>query len=226
MTVDGFVLAGGRSRRMGFDKARAPWGELPLALAAARSLGAVCARVVVIRRVDDGLPWVWEDGTPAEVVHEPAEGEPHPLWGVVTALERAHSDRVAILAADVPAVSGASWEVLVAAAPSVAVDEDGRVHPLVAVLPRSLAAEARSLAAAGSPAHRLTVGCARIVVPRDELADHDDPSSLPVDPVTRLLARIPIRDAQLRARVAEGERERLRARGIVLPPHPPSKEPP
>ena len=75
MEVDGFVLAGGRSRRMGSDKARAPWGTLPLAVATATSLRAVCGRVALIRRRLDDLPWMYEDGSPVEVLLEKISDE-------------------------------------------------------------------------------------------------------------------------------------------------------
>jgi molybdopterin-guanine dinucleotide biosynthesis protein A len=224
--IDGFVLAGGRSRRMGFDKARAPWKGaepspakwtvVPLALAAAASLEPVCGRVALVRRADDGLPWPLPDGRQAEVVWERVEAEEHPLWGVATALRAAQTDPVAILACDVPGVTAASWQALVAAAPAVAWDGE-RVHPLVAVVPRSLAARAEELARAGAPAHRLCEGLARVRLPPEELQDHDDPASLGEGTVARLLRSVPVTDPAKRDRIAEGERGRLAQRGILDP---------
>lgn len=208
-------MAGGRSSRMGFDKARAAWGRLPLALAAARSLVAVCDRVALIRRDDDGLPWRWEDDTEVEVVWEAADRDHHPLWGVVAALGAARSERVGILAGDVPGVGRVSWEKLASRAPAVAVDETGRVHPLIAVLDRGWLHRAETLARSGAPAHRLVDGCAKVIVPTSELADHDEPASLP-DPFAELLARVPVSDPATRARVVAGEEGRLRSRGILI----------
>lgn len=214
--VNGFVLAGGRSRRMGFDKARAWWDGVPLALAVARSLEAVCDRVVLVRRVDDGLPWRFPDGRDAEVAWEPAGGEHHPLWGVVTALEAARTPIVLVAPCDVPGITASSWSALLAAAPSVAWDAE-RPHPLVAALPRELAARARELATAGAPAHALVRDLRAVRLPEAELADHDDPASLGEGPIRRLLAQVPVTDPESRRRIAEGERERLLARGIVDP---------
>ena len=211
--VEGFVLAGGASRRMGFDKARAFWDGLPLALAVARSLEAVCDRVALVRRVDDGLPWRFADGRDAEVVWEAADGDRHPLWGVVTALEAATSDVVLIAPCDVPGISVRSWTTLADQAPSVAWDE-ARPHPLIAALPRTLADRARELARAGAPAHALGDDLRAVRLPTEELRDHDDPSGL-ASPIRRLLDRVPVRDPEARARIAEGERQRLLSLGIV-----------
>jgi molybdopterin-guanine dinucleotide biosynthesis protein A len=213
---DGFVLAGGRSRRMGSDKARAPWGELPLAIATASALRAVCGRVALIRRRLDGLPWLYEDGTPAEVVLEEVSAEEHPLWGVYTALTAAQTEIVLLAPCDVPALSAEALRALLSSAPSVASDGQ-RLHPLVAALPRSWAARARDLARQGAPAHHLARDATPVPLSEPELADHDDPESLGPSPVQRLLAQVPISDPEIRARIAQGELGRLRARGIVDP---------
>jgi molybdopterin-guanine dinucleotide biosynthesis protein A len=212
--MDGFVLAGGRSSRMGTDKARAPFRGRPLALAAVDSLRAVCDRVALVRRKDDGLPW-----PDVEVVWERDDGDPHPLWGVVSALRAARTERVAVLACDVPGVSPATWAALAAAAPAVAWD-GVRVHPLVAVLERSMADAAEALAGAGAPAWRLADGIARVSVDGAELADHDDPASLAPGPIRTLLASVPATDPAVLARIARGERGRLAALGMVDPNDP------
>jgi molybdopterin-guanine dinucleotide biosynthesis protein A len=216
MNIDAFVLAGGRSRRMGTDKARAPWGTLPLAVATASSLRAVCGRVALIRRRLDGLPWLYEDGTPVEVVLEEVTEEEHPLWGVYTALAAAQTEIVLLAPCDVPGLSEDSLRALLCSAPGVACDGQ-RVHPLVAALPRSWAERARSLALQGAPAHHLVRDAHTVRLPEPELADHDDPESLGPSPVQRLLAQVPVSDPRIRARIAQGEVGRLRARGIVDP---------
>jgi molybdopterin-guanine dinucleotide biosynthesis protein A len=218
--IDGFVLAGGRSRRMGFDKARAPWDGLPMALAVRAGLRSVCARVALVRRGDDGLPWPLPEGGVAEVVWERVDAEEHPLWGVVTALRAARTELVAVAPCDVPELR--SWPALVRSAPCVAWD-GARIQGLVGVLPRSLADRAEQLARAGAPAHHLVTDLPRVELPAAELRDHDDPSTIR-SPVEALLARIPVDDPVARARIAAGERGRLAARGVLDPPRsaPPS----
>lgn len=214
--IDGFVLAGGRSRRMGTDKARVAWGDVPLAVAVARSLRVCCRRVALIRRGDDGLPWIDEEDQPIEVICEQILGEPHPLWGIYTALREARTDLVLVAPCDTPSLGAHSLARLIEHAPSVASD-GARLFPLVAVLPRQMADAARALATAGAPAHHLVRSVHSVVFPAHELRDHDDPESLGCDPIAQLLAAIPITDPEQSERIARGERVRLRARGIVPP---------
>ncbi|MEQ1565764.1 MAG: NTP transferase domain-containing protein [Myxococcota bacterium] len=206
--VDGFVLAGGRSRRMGSDKARAPYRGRPLGVAAAESLRQVCGRV------DDGLPWPLPDGSALEVVLEPDDEEPHPLWGVVSALDAARTERVAIVPCDVPGVT--AWDVLLARAPSVAWDGE-RLHPLVAVVTRAERARAAALARAGAPARVWVEGFTRVELSPESLTDHDDPASLGIGPIARLTATIPVHEPHRLERIVEGERARLAALGMVDP---------
>ncbi|WP_051324177.1 molybdenum cofactor guanylyltransferase [Candidatus Solirubrobacter pratensis] len=87
------ILAGGRSRRMGTDKALVPFGDGPLIarpIAAARAAGLEPV-VVAKRELDVGVP-VWLDRYDTS----------HPLAGLVTALE--HGPVVAV-ACDQPFVT-------------------------------------------------------------------------------------------------------------------------
>ena len=73
----GFVVAGGRSRRMGRDKALLPWGESTLLDHAVQRLKSVCADVRILsgregRYLDRGLvvlPDLWADTGPLGGVH-------------------------------------------------------------------------------------------------------------------------------------------------------------
>ncbi|MCA9489541.1 MAG: molybdenum cofactor guanylyltransferase [Myxococcales bacterium] len=216
VVIDGFVLAGGASTRMGVDKARAPWRDRPLAVAVAEGLRAVCGRVALVRRGDDGLPWAWMDGAPLEVLLEPEAPDRHPLWGVAHALRSASTPLVAVVPCDLPGLDAETWERLVAEAPAVASDGE-RIHPLVAVIPRSWADRAASLAADGAGARALVSACTEVVVPRGALVDRNRPEDLGRGPIARLRSRLPRLPATVVARILDGERERLRARGILDP---------
>lgn len=216
--LDAFVLAGGRSSRMGADKARLPWGGVPLAVATAASLAPVAERVVLVRRgAPDGLPWVGVDGRPLEVVVEPDDGPAHPLHGVATALRAARGELVLVVPCDVPGLSPESLRALVARAPAVASDGSRR-HPLVGVFRTADAGRAEALARAGGRVHTFAEASPEVVLPDRELANLNRREDLPgPGPVATLLAGLPFLDDATAARVAEGERGRLAARGIVDP---------
>ena len=121
----GFVLAGGRSRRMGQDKARLLWDGVPLVVHQWKRLEALVPGAAVIggdyrdlglREVVDGYP---------------GEG---PLGGILTAL--GHSPAALILAVDMPLVSTAALRALLRMAEADAVvprHPDGRIQPLAAL---------------------------------------------------------------------------------------------
>jgi molybdenum cofactor guanylyltransferase len=110
--VNGVVLAGGLSRRMGRPKALVPLGGRPLIawpLEAARAAGL---EAVVVAKAGSSLP-------PLDV---PVWAEPdapaHPLTGLVAALERADGP-IVVLACDMPFVTPELLR-LIAARPGVA----------------------------------------------------------------------------------------------------------
>lgn len=146
------ILAGGRSTRLGRDKARLELHGRPLLarqIALARSLAPV--EVLVSGRTDTDYS---DFGCP--VLHDrvPDAG---PLAGIATALEAARAPLVLVLAVDLPRLTPAVLERILAAAgenrgvvPRVA----GRLEPLAALYPRSAAA----LAGAQLARQRLAVG--------------------------------------------------------------------
>lgn len=128
-TADGFVMAGGRSLRMGRDKALLPWGGTTLLGHALDRLRAVCARVMVLSGPE---PRYLDQGAPVLADSVPGAG---PLGGLLTALEHAHGAAALLLAVDLPFVPAALLAHLVeavadadAAVPVVG----GRPHPLCA----------------------------------------------------------------------------------------------
>jgi molybdopterin-guanine dinucleotide biosynthesis protein A len=217
VSVDGFVLAGGHSSRMGFDKARAPWGRVPMAVAVLQRVRAVCERAVLVRRGPaDGLPWIDADGGTVEVLWEADPGSRHPLWGVHAALCAARGPLALVVPCDVPGVSADTLRALIEAG-AVAVAE-GRRHPLVAALPTALADRAAELARAGAPAHALVADLPGVEVPSEELRNLNRPEALPDPmPVAALVSGCPVGPGAQQVRIALGEARRLARRGILDP---------
>ena len=127
-----WVLAGGRSTRMGTDKARAESGGRALALRVADEAAAVCGSVSLV-----GDPFLYAElGLPVIADRFPRQG---PLGGMEAALAATKSDANLIVACDMPAIR---WGLL---APLFATEgdcviprhDDGRVEPLCAVYRRS-----------------------------------------------------------------------------------------
>ena len=107
------VLVGGRSTRMGEDKSRLTFGGTALATRIAGSLAGLFEDVMLVggdpppeapgRRVPDG------------------DGPPCALRGLVAALEAAKTERLLVVATDLPFASPALWLALLAAPAAEAV---------------------------------------------------------------------------------------------------------
>ena len=144
--LSAFVLAGGKSARMGRDKAFVEVGGVTLlhrALALARTLTPAVWIV--------GDPWQFSSMNPAiEDVHR-GHG---PSGGIHAALNASETDLNLILAVDLPFLETKFLEHMVAEAKAthavVTVPEfGGRLHPLCAVYRRSFAAFAEKALLAG-----------------------------------------------------------------------------
>jgi molybdopterin-guanine dinucleotide biosynthesis protein A len=99
--MTGVLLAGGRSVRMGVDKASRGFlfeGE-PLAARVARRLAEACDEVVVASGDGERLVWL---GLPQVADERAGSG---PLSGLVAGLEAASNDLVAVVAVDMPFAS-------------------------------------------------------------------------------------------------------------------------
>jgi molybdopterin-guanine dinucleotide biosynthesis protein A len=138
----GCILAGGRSRRFGSDKALFPLGGRPLACRLAETLAAAGLSPWLVAREPRRL------GIPELL--EPDTAERHPLWGVAAALEAGPALLVPV---DLAGVTGEQIRALLAAAPAVAAGQ-----PLFAALPGELAGRARELAAAGGTVRAFVTG--------------------------------------------------------------------
>lgn len=124
--LDGAVLLGGRSERMGRDKARLEVGGLPCATRVARALSAVCSDVWL---VGGEAP----DQTPGRLVPDP-DGPRCALRGLVAALAASRAEYLLVCATDLPLVTPGFLRVLADAPPADAVvPRDARgEHPLCA----------------------------------------------------------------------------------------------
>jgi molybdopterin-guanine dinucleotide biosynthesis protein A len=179
----GAVLAGGRSRRMGRDKALVPVADgRPLALVAADALLAAGAGPVVAI----GGPLALRDHGLAVVddLH-PGEG---PLGGLLTALAALERPVVAVLTCDLPAITAAEVTALVAAlarAPgahaAVAV-LDGRRQYLTAAYRRAAAGPLATAFAAGERSASRAAATLHVVevhgLDAGHLTDADTPEEL------------------------------------------------
>lgn len=132
-----YVLAGGRSRRFGSDKALHLVDGEPLVCRVARALATAGAPVFLVSRHPRGLG--------LDEVIEP-DGPRHPLWGVATALRR--RDGVGLFApCDLPSLGPAHVQRLLAAgAPAYATSQ-----PCLCLLPAHVADAAERAAREGRP---------------------------------------------------------------------------
>ena len=149
--VAGLVLAGGRSSRMGRDKALLRVGGETLAQRQTRLLQRLGIREVFLSRpaVEAAPP----DDTPPDaaidvtIVRDAAPGQ-GPLAGIVAGLERAEDRALLVLAVDMPGVTEDFLEGLLAAADldagvGAAPRVGDRWEPLCALYPPGVLDEAR-----------------------------------------------------------------------------------
>jgi molybdopterin-guanine dinucleotide biosynthesis protein A len=171
-----FVVAGGRSRRMGRDKALLGWGGATLLDHALHRLESVCADV----RVLSGLQRRYTDRGRAVVVDVAADAGP--LAGLAAALEASAPRPALILAVDMPYVSPPLLKALVEALPgwdAVVPEPDSGPEPLCAVYGPDCLAPVQAALAAGE--RKMTSFWDRIRVrklPQAELAAFGSPARL------------------------------------------------
>jgi len=146
LTFGGIVLCGGRSTRMGLDKATLPFGPELMLQRVVRLLRSVVSPVTVVAAEDQLLP-----DLPSEVITTVDQRPDHgPLEGLHAGLLAAqqHVDAVFVTSCDVPLLRPefirrmcallADYEIV------VPVDEK-HIHPLAGVYRTCLAAQVRQL---------------------------------------------------------------------------------
>lgn len=146
--LSGLILAGGRSSRMGRDKAmlKLPDGRTLLQRQAdvLREAGAKTILISIKPGTETGVP-------NAIPVHD-AIADAGPLAGIAAGLRVAPAGMVLVLAVDMPGIEAAHWRQLVASAangqgvvPALA----GQIEPLVGMYPAALADSAERALKAG-----------------------------------------------------------------------------
>jgi molybdopterin-guanine dinucleotide biosynthesis protein A len=165
MKLDTFILAGGRSSRMGFDKATLRMRDGQLMLEQVVSLAMPVAQTItLVRRTLGAAELPLDIHERITVIQDLASEEHHPLWGVATALLASSTEYAIVLSCDVPYVPTDYLRELVARrVPAGVIAADGDyVHPLIGVYHKSMAEPARGAAAAGYSMRRFTEQCLRL----------------------------------------------------------------
>ena len=136
MLIDGFVLTGGASRRMGRVKAMLPFGDTTLAGRAFDVLDRFAATVRVVGESVDEIP-----GVP-DVFRCADAGTRASLIGLHSALFHARTEWVAVLACDLPFVDERLFQLLLSVAEGrefdavIPMQPNGRLQPLTALYKR------------------------------------------------------------------------------------------
>jgi molybdopterin-guanine dinucleotide biosynthesis protein A len=174
MVDDGAVLAGGRSTRMGREKALIPIDGVPLALRTATILKRCGISTISLVGRQRSLQQL---GLP--IVSEPAVEHHHPLYGVAAILQKCAGPLVLVVPCDVVNLTEAHVQALLATGGPCVASSAGVTHPLMAILPVELAAQARTLADEGKSAHTLVQGLPVVELPEPTLNDANSPEQLP-----------------------------------------------
>jgi len=147
-SIAGFVLTGGRSSRMGRDKALMAYGDHTLAEHVARVVERACGSVVLV-----GCPERYRAlSYPAIEDVLPEQG---PLGGIQTALSASSAEWNLVVACDMPLITEVLLESLLEAAGQCAgdcivpVSPDGRLQPLCALYRRRCLGTVSSLLGRG-----------------------------------------------------------------------------
>jgi molybdenum cofactor guanylyltransferase len=168
MSAAAIVLCGGKSSRMGRDKAWLPWQGRPLVSHVVEVLRGVVDEVVVVSSVELSLPRLQ-----ARVVRDRAPGL-GPLSGIREGLAAMRAERAFVTGADAPFVTRRYVEALLAFGCAAAPDVDGHMQTLSAVYPKSALEHAeRLLAERRMRPLFLLEACDYRVVPARSLPDVD-----------------------------------------------------
>ncbi len=182
MGESAIVLCGGRSTRMGRDKAALAFGGETLLARVVRLVSQAADDVVLVAREGQALPEgagleSWSSGRPLpRIVRDPAEGL-GPLAGLAVGLGAVRGERALVVACDLPLLRPALARRLFELARDVDAlvpVVDGFPVPTLAVYARAAAESARALVAARELRPRAFFERVKTrFVPADELRDVD-----------------------------------------------------
>ena len=177
--IYGLVLIGGKSQRMGSDKALLSYdGKASQLENTAALLQSVCPKVFISQREEQPFPT--PQGT--EAIYDSVDEARGPLRGILSAMQ-AHPDaHWLVLACDLPKLTRATLEKLItsfqnAPAPALTAyqsSHDGLPEPLCAIYPTGSGSELLTLA------KELGKSCPRklLIIKQAALVEQDDPRSL------------------------------------------------
>jgi molybdopterin-guanine dinucleotide biosynthesis protein A len=113
--LNGLVLAGGRSSRMGRDKAALihPDGRTLARRTYDLLVGAGCDKVILSLRHDQEMPAGFSDIVSPIIVRDPPSGSVGPITGMVSAMRHAPESAWLIVACDLPRLDAATLSTLV-----------------------------------------------------------------------------------------------------------------
>lgn len=144
----GYVLTGGRSARMGTNKALLPLQGKTVVEHIAGEMAAVVPQVVLVGLLPQKIRLPW----PSIPDVQPGRG---PVGGLVTALQHLQTEWLLVCACDMPGVTRQLFAALVNQASHSSAQcilaADNRVHPLCAVYHRSTLAVFRQALEAEQP---------------------------------------------------------------------------
>ena len=176
MSLEGFILVGGASRRMGSDKSRLVLGELTTVEHIANALSTVASRVFTVGR----------SGARSSLKAFDHISDIHPNWGALggvhAALRACEAEWAAIVACDLPFVTNELflrlWSLAQSGDPTtldavVPIQADGRPQPLCALYRREpCVKKAQGLIAVGEHTPRaLLAAVSTRRVQAEELSD-------------------------------------------------------
>lgn len=168
--MNGYILVGGRSRRMGSDKAQLKISGRTLChLIIEKLQQAGCENVFLVgkKSIPISIPQIpesWPDY--------------HPLYGVYTALTHCCGDRCIITPCDIPFVSTTTYQQLLSQSVTTVLSTPSKKQPLLGLFYTSKREQALSYAQQHRSVMSFVENEACIVVPSDELRNINHPNDL------------------------------------------------